>query len=46
MGTLELGETLETAPAFTPKVGLPVNVRTREIPVANEVVRVVPPARP
>lgn len=47
MGTLELGENLQTAPAFTPKVGLPANVRTREIPVANEVVRVLPPpARP
>lgn len=47
MGTLDLGERLETAPAFTPKVGLPANVRTREIPSAGEVVRLVPPpARP
>ena len=47
LGKLELGDDLGKARPWMPKVGQPADVRTRELPLEDQVVRFsAPPSRP
>jgi hypothetical protein len=47
LGKLELGDDLAKARPWTPKAGQPADVRTRELPLEDQVVRFsAPPSRP